>query len=306
VIHRELVAAGVTDPALRRSYDACRRLNAAHGKSYYLATFLLPAAKRPSVHALYGYARATDEIVDDLDPTITVEERQRRLREWSDRTLDGLRAGHSDDALLSAFIDTVRRWRIPVQHVEAFLTSMRRDLTVTRYQTFEDLMAYMDGSAAAIGLQMLPVLEHPGVPETVVAPYARDLGVAFQLSNFLRDVAEDLRRGRIYLPLEDFARFGVDPDDLAAGVGTPELRRLVAAEVARCRQFYRNAAPGVRLLHPTSRECIRTATRLYAGILDEIERSGYDVLTRRARVGRLRRARIALPGLGRAALSRRH
>jgi phytoene synthase len=259
---RELDAAGIADPAMRRSYETCRRLNAAHGKSYYLATFLLPAAKRPSVHALYGYARATDDIVDDLDPTSTAEDRARRLRDWSQRTLQDVRAGHSEDPLLRAFVETVRRWRIPVEHIEAFLDSMRRDLTATRYATFDDLMRYMYGSAAVIGLQMLPVLGHPGIPAAVVEPYARDLGIAFQLSNFLRDVGEDLRRGRIYLPVEDFARFGVDPDELAGGQVTPSWREMLADQIARCRRFYRNAAPGVRLLDPTSRECIRTATRL--------------------------------------------
>ena len=160
-------------------------------------------------------------------------------------------------------------------------------------------MTYVWGSAAVIGLQMVPVLE-PVVAREVAEPYATDLGVAFQLSNFIRDVGEDLRRGRVYLPGEDLAHFGVDRDRLARGVVDAPIRRLLAYEIARTRELYRAAEPGVRLLHPTSRDCIRTALRLYGGILDEVERADYQVLDRRVSVGAATRARVAVPGLARA------
>jgi phytoene synthase len=304
VSRRELDAAGIADPALRASYEACRRLNASHGKTYYLATLLLPAAKRPYVHALYGFARYADEIVDDLGSTLTAEQRAEWLAGWSEDVLADVRAGVGRHAITGALVDTVHRWDIDVELLAAFLRSMRMDLTVTGYRTFDDLRDYVHGSAAVIGLQMLPILGHPGVPRHVVAPYAADLGVAFQLANFIRDVGEDLRRDRVYLPEEDLALFGVDRDDLADGVVDGRVRRLLAFEVARARELFRSAEPGIRLLERTSQDCIRTAFRLYGGILDQVERADYRVLDRRVAVSALRRVAVAGPGLALARLAR--
>ena len=301
---RELDAAGIVDPALRASYEACRRLNAQHGRTYYLATLLLPAHKRPYVHALYGFARYADEIVDDLASTLSDAQKADWLIGWGEQFLADVRAGGSEHEISRAVVDTVRRWDIPLQHVEDFLASMRMDLTVTEYATYDDLMVYVHGSAAVIGLQMVPVLE-PLVPREVAEPYAADLGVAFQLSNFIRDVGEDLRRGRVYLPMEDLAAFGVTRAHLEHGVVDGQVRRLLAFEVARTREIYRSAAQGVRLLHPTSRPCIETALALYGGILDEVEAADFDVLSRRVAVGPARRARVAGPGLVRAWRARR-
>ncbi|HZB48312.1 MAG TPA: squalene/phytoene synthase family protein, partial [Mycobacteriales bacterium] len=160
---RELDAAGITGPALRESYERCRRLNAAHGKTYYLATLLLPAAKRPYVHALYGFARYADEIVDDLDSTLSPVEKADWLVGWGDRFLAEVEAGGSAHPVSRAVVDTVRRWDIPLSYFADFLASMRMDLTVTEYPTYDDLLRYTWGSAAVIGLQMVPVLE-PVVP----------------------------------------------------------------------------------------------------------------------------------------------
>jgi phytoene synthase len=298
---RTLAAAGIGDPALRHAYAEARRLNAGHGRSYYLATRLLPAAKRPYVHALYGFARRADEIVDGgADGTAGPA---------AAAALDDLAAEvgaeRPRDPVVLAMRDTLRRWDIPGEHVWTFLAAMRMDLSVHDYPTFADLAAYMHGSAEVIGLQLLPILEPlPGLAD-VAARYAADLGVAFQLSNFIRDVGEDLRRGRLYLPLEDLAVFGVERAGLERGVVDGRIRRLLAHEIARAREYYRAAWPGIRLLHPTSRDCIATAFRLYAGILDAVEDADYQVLDRRVRVPRPRRAAIALPGLWRAAQARR-
>jgi phytoene synthase len=256
------------------------------------------------VHALYGFARYADEIVDDLGSTLSPQRKADWLAGWGEQFLAGVRAGGSDHPISRAVVDTVRRWDIPLSLFEDFLASMRMDLTVTGYRTYQDLMGYVWGSAAVIGLQMVPVLE-PTVPRAVAEPYAVDLGVAFQLSNFIRDVGEDLRRGRVYLPGEDLDLFGVDRDRLARGVVDAAVRRLLAFEIARARELYRAAEPGVRLLHPTSRDCIYTAIRLYGGILDEVERADYRVLDRRVAVGPARRARVAVPGLARAYAARR-
>jgi phytoene synthase len=304
VSNRELDAAGITGPELRASYEACRRLNAAHGRTYYLATLLLPAWKRPYVHALYGFARYADEIVDDLASTLTDAEKADWLVGWGEQFLRDVAAGGSSHPISRAVVDTVRRWDIPLDRIEAFLASMQMDLTVTEYKTYDDLMVYVYGSAAVIGLEMVPLLE-PLVPRDIVDPYAADLGVAFQLSNFLRDVGEDLRRGRVYLPLEDLDAFGVTREHLERGVVDGPVRRLLAFEVARTREIYRTAALGIRLLHPTSRPCVETALTLYAGILDEVEKADYQVLRQRVSVGAARRARVALPGLARAWTARR-
>ncbi len=298
---RELDAAGITSPRLRSSYEACRRLNAAHGKSYYLATLLLPLAKRPYVHALYGFARSIDDIVDDVTGSTTETAKASELQRWTDR----FRSGSGDDGVLPAIVDTIERWDLPSSHFEAFLDSMRMDLTRVEYKTFDDLMTYAYGSGAVIGLQMLPVLGHPGVPRAVVEPYAADLGIAFQLTNFIRDVGEDLRRGRIYLPLEDLEHFGVDRAHLERGVVDGAIRRLIAYEIARTREIFRAARPGIRLLHPQSRGCVRTAFALYEGILDAVERADYQVLDRRVSVGLARRAAVAGPALGRVIAGRR-
>jgi 15-cis-phytoene synthase len=298
---RELDAAGIEGHALRVSYEACRRRNAAHGRTYYLATLLLPAAKRAAVHALYAFARHADDLVDTVDPMATVESRDRALSRWA----EAFRAGDTNDPLLPAVHDTIARYQIPRQLFADFLDAMRMDLTTSSYQTWGDLQGYVHGSAAVIGEQLLPVLgTMPGMRE-VARPYARDLGVAFQLANFIRDVGEDLRRGRVYLPVDDLAAFGVNRSDLAAGIVDARIRRLLAFEISRARELFRSADPGIRLLDPASRDCVRTAFTLYGGILDAVEQADYRVLDRRVAVGPARRARVALPGLVRAMRARR-
>ncbi len=288
---------------LAASYAECRRLNAVHGRTYYLATLLLPAWKRPYVHALYGFARYADEIVDDLGSALDDAGKAAWLEDWSQRFLAGADDVPVDGSVsvVPAVRDTIARWHIPMEYFEAFLRSMRMDLTVTEYQTWEDLLGYVDGSAAVIGLQMVPILE-PSSPAAYA--YARDLGVAFQLANFLRDVGEDLRRGRIYLPQESLALFGVTREHLERGVVDGPVRRLLAHETARCRELFRSSLPGVRLLHPTSQDCIRTAYRLYGGILDEIERADYQVLDRRVAVPMRRRLAVAGPAWWRSTRAR--
>ncbi len=303
---RELDAAGITDAALRASYAHCRRLNAAHGKTYYLAALLLPAAKRPFVHALYGFARYVDDIVD-MTGGRTDEERATELVTWSEDFLADLDWGATSDPVSRATLDTIARWQIPHRYFADFLDSMRMDLTVTRYETFEDLRGYMWGSAAVIGLQMLPILGRASedVRWDVLESHAIDLGIAFQLTNFIRDVAEDLQRGRIYLPQETLAQFGVDEDRLRRGIVDESIRGMLAWEIERTRGYYASAAPGIDLVDPTSRDCLRCALTLYSGILDEIERADYDVFSRRAHVGTPRRVAVGVTGLRGAVSSRR-
>lgn len=275
---------------LTLAYDRCRRLHQRHGRTYYLATRLLPAWKRRHVHALYGFTRYADDLVDDLGD-VPVAERTRRLRSWSERFQAGLRGERVDDPLLPAVLHTIAVFAMRRGDFEVFLHSMAMDLTVTRYPEYDDLLSYMEGSAAAIGTMMLPILQ-PDDPVAAHEP-ARQLGLAFQLTNFVRDVAEDLARGRVYLPQADLARFGVTGADLAAaaaaGRASPAIRALIEFEVGRAWAHYSLAAPGIPMLPPGSQACVRTAYHLYSGILREVEAAGYDVFAGRARVSRRQR-----------------
>jgi len=286
----ELDAAGITDPALRASYAECKRLNSLHGKTYYLATLLLPPAKRPFVHALYGFARYADEIVDDLASTLSPQEKADVLRTWSSGVLTDLSAGKSNDAVGAALVDTVSRFNIPHQHFVDFLHSMEMDLTVSTYANYEALSEYVYGSAAVIGLEMVPIL---GALSDDAYESAKKLGIAFQLANFIRDVGEDLDRGRIYLPLDELAAHGVTEEMLYKRVLTPEIISALKFQIARVRQLQTEAAPGIDLLHATSRPCIRAASELYCGIVDEVEAIGYDIFNKRAKTSTARRIRVA-------------
>ncbi|MFJ1764086.1 phytoene/squalene synthase family protein [Amycolatopsis sp. NPDC088138] len=287
----ELDAAGITDPALRASYVACRRLNAHHGRTFFLATRLLPARARPAAHALYGFARMADELVDNPEPGTDPAAELDRVGAMVDVVFDG---GTPDDPVLAALADTVHRYGITQDLFDAFLRSMRLDLKPIEYATFTDLGEYMYGSAAVIGLQMLPVFGTVG-PLADAEPGAIALGEAFQLTNFLRDVGEDLDRGRLYLPLDELAAFGVTRELLEQRRPDPRIRAAMAYFVARTRAVYRRAEAGVPLLRPESRPCVRTALTLYEGILDEIAALDHDVLTRRAVVPKTRRLVVALP-----------
>ena len=219
----ELTAAGIVDPKLRASYQECKRLNSIHGKTYYLATLLLPPAKRPHVHALYGFARYADEIVDDLASNLTLDEKAFVLKKWSNQVLSDIKSGSSNDPIAAAVVDTTSRFKIPIAHFEAFLHSMNMDLTVRQYQTYEDLHEYVYGSAAVIGLQMVSVLGTIS-PDAVTSANeaAEKLGIAFQLANFIRD--------GVKAPLAPMLRAAMDNGLVGAtlyeqawsDVGTPE------------------------------------------------------------------------------------
>lgn len=304
----ELDAAGITGPALRDAYAACRALNAHHGRTYFLATRLLPRARRPAVHALYGFARHADEIVDDLSDPAPPAVQAARLDALAGDLATALRGGEPAHPVLAALADTVARYAIDHRHFTDFLAAMRMDTHVTAYASLADLGVYMHGSAAVIGLQMLPVLGTT-VPRAEAEGPAAALGVAFQLTNFLRDVGEDLDRGRVYLPAEELAAFRVDRELLAWCRRTRRtdgrVRSALAYLVAHTRAVYRRAEVGVAMLEPVSRACVATALVLYREILDEIERCDYPVLHRRVAVPTHRRVAVALPGLVRAAATRR-
>ena len=291
-------------PDLAAAYVQCRRIHARYGRTYYLATRLLPPERRPHVWALYAFARVADEIVDNAaggDP--------RRLTGWSEHALAAVRAPEPPhprlEPVLAATWHTMRAYDLDPGLLEEFLASMAMDLTVTRYATWADLRGYMRGSAAVIGELMAPVLGASG-PEALRC--AGTLGEAFQLTNFVRDVAEDLDRGRIYLPGEDLRRCGVTEDALARAVrcGRPDpaVRTLVASQVRRALDLYEQARPGLAMVDASARPCLEAAFTLYRAILWQVVDHDFDVFAGRLRVPRRARALTAGRVVAAAGVSR--
>ncbi len=276
---------------LDESYALCREFNKRHGTTYYWSTKVLPRIKQHHVHALYAFARYADDIVDEIPSKggrdVPTEVRAAALADFGTRFFADLERGRSDDPVLKAVVHTVRAFDIDETAFERFLRSMTMDLTIESYETWDDLLVYMDGSAAVIGEMMLPILEPTDVAAAL--PHARDLGNAFQLTNFLRDIDEDLDRGRQYVPLEDSRRFQVDLTERRV---TPEFVELMRFEIERCRELYRSAEVGIAMLPDRSAKCVRAAHTLYGRILDEIEAQDHDVFSERASVSTAQKARL--------------
>lgn len=300
----ELVAAGILDSELQKSYSECKRLNALHGKTYYLATLLLPKNKRPFVHALYGFARYADEIVDNFDSNLSNSQRRSELEQWSFQILNDLKSGTSTDDVGRALVDTVNRFDIPIAYFEAFLHSMAMDLDVVEYANFDALSEYVYGSAAVIGLQMVEILGMKQSEEESTRKAAEKLGIAFQLANFIRDVGEDLDRGRIYLPMDELSAFNIDREMLERRVVTPQLKLALKDQIERVRKLQSEANSGIKNLSPDSRPCIEAASELYCGIVDEVEKIDFQIFNKRAKTSTLRRIRVALPAWVRAVKAR--
>jgi len=268
--------------SLAESYDLCRRVQKAHSRTYYFSTRLFPAEVRPHVPALYAFMRYADEIVDhphDLPPGAQLSV----LKEFEAETMAAVSGESVLNPVLRAYADTVRACDIDPKTITAFMESMKMDTRVFRYPTYSDLEVYTYGSAAVVGLMMCRVV---GVAEGKADAHAEALGVAMQLSNFLRDVGEDWRRGRVYLPLEDLARFGYTERDLASGVVDERFARLMRFEIDRARRLYQVADEGMGYIPRGRRLPVVVARELYAAILDRIEAQRYDVFSRRAQISR--------------------
>ncbi|MGI8675602.1 MAG: phytoene/squalene synthase family protein [Nocardioidaceae bacterium] len=274
-----------SDSQLAASYRRCERLTWRYGTTYYWGALLLPTQSRRHVHAVYALCRLADDVVDDMRGD--VGQRRDGLAGFRTRFSADLAAGASDDPVLAAVVHTVRTCGIDPECFDRFFDAMAMDLDVATYDTWDDLLGYMEGSAAVIGEMMLPVLRP--LDPAAFQP-ARSLGLAFQLTNFLRDVGEDLDRGRVYVPQEDLTRFGADPWQRRAD---PAWRALMRFEIERCRLLYAHADEGVAMLPPRSARCVSTARALYSRILEQIERADSDVFARRARVPTWRKAALA-------------
>jgi 15-cis-phytoene synthase len=275
--------------SLAESYDLCRRVQKAHSRTYYFSTRLFPQEVRPRVHALYAFMRYADEIVDTphdlpLDSQLAV------LEDFEEETKAAISGEEVPNPVLRAYADTVRTCGIDPATIAAFFESMKMDTRDFRYPTYEDLEVYTYGSAAVVGLMMCRVV---GVADGKADPHAGALGVAMQLSNFLRDVGEDWRRGRVYLPLEDLARFGYTERDLASGLVDERFVDLMRFEIGRARKLYEIADEGIAYIPRGRRFPVVVARELYAAILDRIEAQNYDVFSRRAQVSRPGKVMVA-------------
>jgi phytoene synthase len=279
-----------------RSADAayCERVVREHARTFTLASYFLPAEKRRAAFALYAFCREADDLVDAAlerhDPTVAA-----RLAELG-RRLDDALAGRPQGALFRELAWAVDRYGVPSPVLHELLDGVARDLRPTRYATWSELASYCEGVASSVGEMCTYVFGVPGDDgaRRAALRYARALGVAMQLTNILRDVGEDGRGGRCYLPHEDLARFGLDASDVlgaaddagraASLVRDERWRALMTFEIERAREIYASAVPGIALLSPDTRRCASACARGYAGILGAIERSAYDTLSRRCRV----------------------
>lgn len=258
------------DPALVSAYATCRRMQRRHDPTFYWATRRLPRDVRPAVHALYGFVRTADEIVDGPRRARDPADRRAQLDAWQDMLEDGVAAGRSEHPVVAALVDAGRRHDLPLDELWVYMDAMRVDCGPVRIASRAELDAYMNGSAASVGRIMAPLLGAPGRREDVAA-----LGVAFQLTNFIRDVREDWAMDRVYLP-------GLGEDDLRARAVTVRARERVADEVARARRLFAEGNAVLEAVTPGVRPGMRLAAAVYARVLDRVERIGFDVVHRRA------------------------
>ncbi len=278
------------DLPLAGCYELCRRAHKEHSKTYYFSTSLFPKEVRPHVHALYAFMRYADEIVDNPGTT-TLDEQLGDLEAFEEETLAAVAGEHAPpNPVLRAFANTALARDIGPGLIGAFMKSMKMDTGVFRYPAYEDLEEYTYGSAAVVGLMMCRVV---GVSDERATPHAEALGVAMQLTNFLRDIAEDWARGRVYLPLEDLERFGYAEEELGRGVVDGRFVGLMRFEISRARALYEVADEGMRYIPRGRRYPVVVARRLYEAILGRIEAQGYDVFARRAETSLPRKLRVA-------------
>ncbi len=269
-------AADMGEKGLEDAYVYCARLIRANSHTFYLASGLLPRAKRRAARALYAFCRATDDLIDQAPADVEVDA---LLANWRERLANPATAY---DPVPLAWQDTKTRYQIPHGYETQLIEGIARDQRQNRYMTFEELTDYCYGVASTVGLMAMHIT---GFESTEAISYAVKLGVALQLTNILRDVGEDWRAGRLYLPQDELERFGVTEADVASACVDERWRALMRFQIARARALYAEAAPGIALLAPEGRFAIAAASALYQGILTDIEAHGYDVFSRRAHVG---------------------
>ena len=274
-------------PLLEAAYRLCEQITREHSRTFFLASVLLPRHKRRAAWALYAFCRVTDDIVDDSRN----DERLEKLNAWLECALSD--CSPSSNLVAVAWAHARSQFGIPIKYAEQLIDGVAADLAKFRYQTFAELAEYAYGVASTVGLMVMHII---GFRTTRAVDYAIKLGVALQLTNILRDIAEDWKMGRVYLPQEEMQYFGITEADLAAARVTPAWRDFMSFQIQRVRHLYEQAWPGIALLNRDGRFAIAAAADLYRAILDDIEAHDYDVFSRRAHLtswDKLRR----LPGI---------
>ncbi|MFL7838521.1 MAG: phytoene/squalene synthase family protein [Candidatus Promineifilaceae bacterium] len=269
---------GFADPSLLdRAYAYSERITQEHSATFYLASGLLPGDQRRAIRALYAFCRISDDLVDQPQGSAVMD--AARFERW--RRLSLSSSPPQDDLVAIAWADTRARFNIPTRYAEQLLDGVASDMYVKRYETFADLAAYCYGVASTVGLMSMHIV---GFKDESAIPYAVKLGVALQLTNILRDVAEDWHNGRLYLPLHELQAFNLSEADIAAGINDQRWKAFMGFQIRRARQLYDEALPGLALLEQRGRLAVAAAAELYRAILDDIEAHNYDVFTRRAHI----------------------
>ncbi len=264
------------DPALQAAYHIAAAVSRQHSKSFHLASGLLPASKRQAIRALYAFCRTVDDIVDACAECDNLTD----LEAW--RQIIRMASAPEHDPVATAWVDTLTRFHIPRHYALQLIDGVAKDLAMTRYASFDDLSTYCYGVASTVGLMSMHIV---GFTSRDALPYAIKLGVALQMTNILRDVGEDFRNGRIYLPQDELRAFGITEDDLANGRLSDCWREFMRFQIDRTRNLYAESWSGIQLLERDGQMAIAAASGLYRGILDKIEANGFDVFTRRASLG---------------------
>jgi phytoene synthase len=275
-----------TDPALVAAYQHCAAITHQASKTFFIASGLLPPGKREAARALYAFCRVTDDLVDALEAT---ETRQANLEAW--KTIIKAHTPPADNPVAVGWADAQARYHIPRGYTEQLIEGVARDLNQSRYDTFADLASYSYGVASTVGLMAMHII---GYTNTEAIPYAVRLGVALQMTNILRDVGEDWRLGRLYLPLDELAQFGLTEDDIANSNTDARWQAFMDFQIQRTEQLYDESWQGIAMLNPDGRFAIGAAAELYRAILGDIQRHNADVFTRRAHLSALAKL-IRLP-----------
>ncbi len=262
------------DAKLHTAYKQAAQVTRGHSKSFYMASGLLPEEKRSAARALYAFCRTVDDIADEVE---SQKDRDFELQYW--REIVHTASASTDDLVAAAWADTLVRYHIPRHYALQLIDGVARDLYQTRYQTFDELATYCYGVASTVGLMSMHIVGFNG-HEAI--PYAIKLGVALQMTNILRDVGEDYRNGRLYLPREELAFYGIHESDIAEGKVNENWRQFMKFQIDRTRQIYQESWKGMKMLEREGQLAIGAASVFYQGILDDIEKHEYDVFTRRA------------------------
>lgn len=266
------------DATLQKAYKQAAAMTQLHSKSFYAASRLLPEEKRSAARALYAFCRTVDDVVDEIE---SKKDRDFELNYW--RGIVQTASAPTEDLVAAAWADTLSRYHIPRHYALQLIDGVARDLHQTRYQTFDDLATYCYGVASTVGLMSMYIIGFNNHDDAI--PYAIKLGVALQMTNILRDVGEDHRNGRLYLPREELAFYGIQESDIAAGKITENWRQFMKFQIERTRQLYKESWQGVKMLEREGQLAIGAASVFYQGILDDIETHDYNVFSRRASLG---------------------